>query len=190
MSTKLWKKIDSSTYFKDIEIPEKFESLEDFVDWYLEMRMPLMVPWDGNVVVTDNASAIPIFRYPPYQVELYINFPNSEIGIHAHPKMEVIQMLLGGGETSARDFCNVGKEWGSIQEKLQFPSVHRGDRTTGGTALLAFEKWEEGTEITSAAIQWKGITAGPIHEELIRKNKPGALVKEGFANVSKIKVQN
>ena len=45
-----WKQIDSIDYFKHIAIPEDWDNLEDFVDWYITQRMPMMIPWNAKVM--------------------------------------------------------------------------------------------------------------------------------------------
>ena len=60
----LWKKISPLEYFKEVTIPDSWETIEDFTNWYLAQRMPLMIPWDAEVIRTDDATAICIFRKP------------------------------------------------------------------------------------------------------------------------------
>ena len=43
---------------------------------------------------------------------------------HAHPRMEVMTMQLGGGSISPRDAYNVGKFWGNIATKLPAGEYH------------------------------------------------------------------
>lgn len=185
----LWKRCSPIDYFKDIVIPESWETIEDFTNWYLEQRMPLTIPWDAEVIQTDDATAICIFRKPPYQVELYLIHPKLSIPIHAHPGMDVITMSLGGGKNDTKSITGTSTNWGNIAENLKDGESHGGQgmlRNSLGFGLLSFEKWPEHTVLTSAAIHWKGKTAGPLHDALIKKHYPEAVIYPGYADISVI----
>ena len=40
--------------------------------------------------------------------------------------------------------------------------------------------------MSSAAVNWKGKTAGPLQEALIKKHRPDAFVEPGYADVTRI----
>ena len=175
----------ASEYFASISIPETWASLEEFIEWYMNAKMPMIVPWDAKVMRTDDATAISIFRHYPYQVELYLIHPNQTIPVHSHPDMEVITMVLGGGKLyKPGEYLNCGKEWGKLTEKLVFPDEHGGKFTDSadGYVLLSFEKWLNNKNISSASVQWKGHTAGPVHDQLIMKHDPSSLIESGYAD--------
>lgn len=185
----LWKKCTPATYFGNIEIPDTWDSIESFTNWYLEQRMPLMIPWDAEVIRTDDATAICVFRKPPYQVELYLIHPGLSVAKHAHPGMDVITMTLGGGKIDTRSVTNTSTSWGDISENLKNGEFHGGQtvlQKSLGFSLMSFEKWPEGVPMTSAAIHWKGNTAGDIHDRLIEKHHPNAIIKEGYADILRI----
>ena len=187
--TKYWKVIDPSVYFENIVIPDDWKTLEDFVDWYLDARMPFMVPHNAEVIRSDDAVAICIFKKSHYQVEFYLEFPHMDIPRHSHPDMEVIIMDLGGGSASPRHKIGLSTNWGLVEKKILSGNEHGGS-TTGiiskGKCFLAFQRWDNIKEMSSAAIQWKGTTAGPVQEQLIRDNKKHAFVESGYADVSKV----
>jgi hypothetical protein len=177
---------DISEYFSNITIPDSWDSLETFIDWYLNSRMPFMVPWNANVIRTDDATAICIFKKAPYQVELYLIHPNMTIPVHGHPGMEVTTLVMGGGNLGNIGVFGCSESWGYASPKLIDGAVHGGTNTNdkGGYVLLSFEKWPDNTEITSAAIQWKGNTAGSIHDTLLEKYYPQAKITAGYADVT------
>jgi hypothetical protein len=188
MNKLIRKKIDPSLYFKDIVIPDDWDSLEDFVDWYLESKMPLMIPFNAMSILSDDASAICIFRKGHYQVEFYIVFPEMWIRRHSHPRMEVIILDLGGGTLAPKDEHNVSKFWGNIYNKISENEYHAGSQSvqiSTGTAQLAFQRWQNPDEITSAAIQWKGDLQGPIQANLIKEHKKDAYVTDNYADITK-----
>jgi hypothetical protein len=183
----VWKKINSGQYFKDIEFPN-WETVEDFTDWYINSKMPFMIPWDASVLMTDDATALCLFKKPPYQVELYLIHPKKVVPEHCHPGLEVITMFLDGGKLTKSDKFNMGQNWGLLSKKITNDEPHGGTTSTqfsNGYCLLAFQKWPNDTEITSASIHWKGYTAGPIHEKLIQKYHPNAVSADGFADVTR-----
>jgi hypothetical protein len=187
MNKYTWKKIDPATYFSHVDIPDDWDTLEDFVDWYLDNKMPMMIPFNSEVIRSDDACAICVFRKGNYQVEFYLEYPQMWIRKHSHPRMEVIIMQLGAGGMSPSDYAGVAKHWGSLSIKLPAGDYHGGEPSlmlSDGAITLAFQRWENPEEITSAAIQWKGELQGPIQAELIRKHYPNALITEDYADVS------
>lgn len=185
-----WKHISSEEYFKDIVIPEDWDTLEDFVDWYCDQRMPMMIPWNANVIRSDDAVAICLFRKGHYQVEFYIEYPKMYIYKHAHPRMEVITMTMGGGKTWPpvdNSSTNTSHTWGGLTCKLKDGNYHGGDSDAGtgnGFVILAFQRWDNPEEMTSAAVQWKGQLQGSHQSELIKSHFPNAFIRDGYADVS------
>jgi len=187
MNKYTWKKIDPKDYFSHIQIPEDWASLEEFVDWYLDSKMPLMIPFNAEVIRSDDACAVCIFRKGNYQVEFYLEYPEMWIRKHAHPRMDVIVMQLGGGNVAPRDTYGVSKTWGDLATNLKAGEFHGGNTASvinDGFITLAFQRWEDPNEMTSAAIQWKGELQGPIQEELIKRKKKNAIVSNNYADVT------
>lgn len=183
----VWKKYDPEVFFQNLKIPDDWNSLEDFVDWYMESKIPILIPWNAEVIMSDDAVAICIFKKGHYQVEFYLEYPKMYIRKHAHPRMEVIVMDLGGGNMHPKSAFDVSKIWGRTFKKLMPGDEHGGDSATvlsKGFVTLAFQRWENIEEMSSAAIQWKGELQGPIQEQLIKKKKVNAVVDEKYADVS------
>lgn len=169
------KVIDPTLYFSDINIPEKWDTLDEFVNWYIEARMPLMIPWNAPVIRSDDATAICVFRKGNFQVEMYLEFPGFSIQRHSHPRMEVVVIDLGGGHRNplSKHITGVTYNWGRVFNTVKPGDEHGGDTSSqqgNGTCFLACQYWDNVDEMTSAAIQWKGPTAGPMQEELIKQS--------------------
>ena len=180
----------AADYFKDLVIPDTWNTLEDFVNWYMNARMPLMVPWNKGVVRTDDSTSICIFKKGQFQLEMYLIYPNMDVPRHAHPGVEIITMTMGGGSIWPEGVLGTSEVgWGKVEPLLRPGQFHGGNWTkhSSGWCLLSFEKWPEGMEPASAAIQWKGSTAGPIQEKLIRDNVPDAFIIPGYADISRKK---
>jgi hypothetical protein len=186
-----WKQLNAEDYFKQVEIPDDWASLEDFVDWYCNQRMPMMIPWNAEVIRSDDAVAICLFRKGNYQVEFYIEYPNMYIYKHSHPRMEVITMTMGGGGTwkpTENSTTNTSHVWGGLTSKLTNGNYHGGDSQSGtgnGFVILAFQRWDNPEEMTSAAVQWKGELQGTQQAELIKKHYPDAFIRDGYADVNR-----
>lgn len=190
-----WKQINANDYFKDVvaQIPDDWATLEDFVDWYCNQRMPMMIPWNANVIRSDDAVAICLFRKGHYQVEFYIEYPDMYIWKHSHPRMEVLTMTMGGGGNWKPDegsTTNTACTWGGISTKLVNGGYHGGDAdalTGNGFVILAFQRWENPDEMTSAAVQWKGLIQGECQASLIKSYYPDAYVNvdENYADITR-----
>jgi hypothetical protein len=187
MNKYIWKKIDPKEYFSHISIPDDWNTLEEFVDWYLDSKMPLMIPFNAEVIKSDDACAVCIFRKGNYQVEFYLEYPEMWIRKHSHPRMDVIVMQLGGGNVAPEDTHRVSKIWGELATNLEAGEYHGGNTVSvinDGFVTLAFQRWENPSEMTSAAIQWKGELQGPIQEALIKQKKKNAIVTNNYADVT------
>lgn len=188
MNSKIWKQFSATDFFANLDIPEDWDSLEDFVDWYMGSKIPLIIPWNAEVIRSDDAVAICIFRKGNYQVEFYLEYPEMYIRKHAHPRMEVIVMDLGGGSTTPKqNDIDVSRLWGRAYEKLSPGEYHGGDSgslISGGFVTLAFQRWENPEEMTSAAIQWKGEIQGPLQSKLIKEHFPNASIEDNYVDIS------
>ena len=212
---KTWKILDPVDYYSGLTIPDDWESLEDFVEWFVESKYPIIIPWNAEVRRTDDATTICLFRkgqyqveiyliYPflnrhivvassvlfrkgQYQVEIYLIYPGYMIQPHQHPGVEVITMNMGGGKRGTKNVLGGSSIAGTLSTKLNTGEIHGGESSTimsDGYVLLSFEKWSTDIKMTSAAIHWKGPTAGPIHDKLIEKYYPGAVTNPGYADVT------
>ena len=176
--------------YKDLVIPETWDTLEDFVDWYmLEAKMPLLVPQDAEIVVSDDAVAISLFKKGPYQVELYLLYPDYDILQHCHPDLEVIVVDLGGCKFTPKSHFNTSVAWGYVWEKLLPGNYHGNEhiREYGGVNL-AFEKWIDTSKQFSAASNWKGFIRGnESHQaKLIRRiNGNDVFIDDETADVTR-----
>ena len=185
---KNWKTIDPVEYFSNLEIPDDWDTLEEFVDWFINSKYPIIVPWDAQVRRTDDATTMCLFKKGQYQVEIYLIYPGYMIQPHEHPGVEVITMNMGGGKRGAVNDLGGSSIAGMLSSKLLDSQVHGGESETlfsNGYGLLSFEKWSKDIKMTSAAIHWKGPTAGPEHDKLIASYYPEAIVRPGYADITR-----
>lgn len=157
------------------KVPETWSTLEEFVIWYINGQIPFLIPNGSGSIVTDDATAICIFRQPPYQVEFYIIHPNVNIKLHSHPDIETITIHLGGDKTSTTGDFGTSNTFNRDKfEKVIMGKKHGKFTESGfsneGFAMLSFQRWRQGITMTSAALNWRGPSAGPIHDKLLGKS--------------------
>jgi hypothetical protein len=159
-----------------LEIPDTWDSVKAFADWWMSAGMPMIYPKNPEVFLSDDATAVSIFRHGRFQVEMYLIHPHPKVPDHEHPGVEVIKMSM----THAKDpiMSNVLKDGESHgagsrleAEKIGFP-------------LIAFQHWLT-REPTTISSMWKGPTVGPLQEALIKRFNPDAYVIDGYADITR-----
>lgn len=161
---------------KQLDIPDTWENVESFCDWYMANNMPINFQNRTEIFLSDDATAVCLFRHGQFQVELYLIYPGPKVPIHEHPNVEVIKIrldqkiaiaskVLANGESHGAGFKIEGEEIG-------FP-------------LLAVQHWVGEEKPHTVAAQWRGRTVGPMQENLIRRFHPDALVIDGYADITK-----
>jgi hypothetical protein len=171
------KEYNFEDYFSHLNIPETWNTLDEFIEWYMDSKMPLMIPSDSEVYFTDNASSLIVFRQDCYQVELYLNYPKSIAPMHSHPGMDLIIMQIGTMSNS---------RWGFPNKLLKDGEEHDGKFISEkGTVFLTFQKWDPTVKMTSASINWSGQTVGPIQEKLIKRHYPTVKIINGISMLTK-----
>lgn len=159
---------------KKISIPDNWNDVTDFMNWYMDNNMPIQFA-TGEVFCSDDATSICLFRKGHFQVELYLIHPEPLVQLHEHPGVEVIKMEVKPDSIICSDVL-LNKE----SHGLGF----RNKAQDKGFPLIAFQYWKDGNPTTVAAA-WKGKTAGPKHDALIKRFYPNALLLEGYADITK-----
>jgi hypothetical protein len=160
----------------DLEIPENWTDVKEFADWWMSAGMPMIYPKDPEIFLSDDATAVCIFRQGKFQVELYLIHPNPKVPVHEHPGVEVIKMAMTVAKVPIMsNVLTDGESHGAGQrmeaEKIGFP-------------LIAFQHWLN-REPTTIAAMWKGPTVGPLQEALIKRFNPNAYVVNGYADITR-----
>lgn len=177
----------SSEFFGGAPIPDEWEDVRAFMNWYMTNGMPWMIPWGAEVICSDDATAIALFRKGRWLAELYLVHPNLPVPVHSHPDVESIIVYLGGGEQEQEDEFGMSTKWGVIAPLLKSGETHGGrpfGQSAKGYAMINFQHWPEGVEVTSAAVRWQGDTAGPKQDALIARYFPAAVPVPGFADIT------
>lgn len=164
----------------NLEIPETWAGVKEFADWWMASGMPMLFPKNPEVFLSDDATAISIFRHGRWQVEMYLIHPNPLVPEHEHPGVEVIKMTLTHAKVPLMSAILHDGESHGAGARVEAESI--------GFPLLAFQHWKTREPCTIAAM-WKGPTVGPKQEALIRRYNPDAYVVDGYADITK-KVNN
>lgn len=161
-------------------IPE-FNKIEEFAVWYINSGIPLKTPENVEVFVSDDATATCLFRHGRYQFEIYLIHANPVIPQHEHPGVENIEFAIGSlGSTF--ELHNAARLVQRNNMSHGFDIRQRAEHK--GFVLYSAQKWAEGLEMSTIGARWKGHTAGPKHEALIKRFNPDCLVYPGYADVT------
>jgi len=140
--------------------------------------MPFIPPSDGLAVETDDACTVTMFRHGRYQAEMYYMKPFRDLPAHCHPDVE-IQIYIPKGLIVPES---------SLGPVLAPDELHGGDlfgSRDKAFTMVSLQRWGDNTSMTSVAIQYKGYTSGPAHDNLIKRYYPNAILKKGYADVTR-----
>lgn len=162
--------------YPNLVIPETWASVEEFADWWLRSGMPIKFQENSEVFLSDDATAIALFRKGRFQVELYLIHPHPKVPVHEHPDVEVIKIRLDG------------KKYPYLSNTLRNGESHGAglvlEAEDKGYPLLAIQHWLT-REPSTIASMWKGNTVGPMQDALIRRFNPNAFIKDGYADITR-----
>lgn len=166
--------------YANLEIPDSWKDVQEFAEWWMKVGMPMIFPSTPEIFLSDDATAVSIFRKGRFQVELYLIHPQPKVPEHEHPEVEVIKMSLTHQKFPI--MSNILKDGQShgAGTRVEAESI--------GFPLVAFQHWLT-REPTTIASMWKGTTVGPLHEALIKRFNPDAYVVSGYADITRT-IQN
>ena len=174
--------------FDATSVPESWTGVQDFAHWWCNAGMPLLPPAGSEVFLSDDATAMCVFRRGRFQVEMYLIHPRPNLQNHEHPGVEVIKMRIDGVLSPDSGPLTYPATWGRMSPVLHKEEAHGSGAAVFGEVLgfplLAFQHWQ-GREPCTVAAAWKGPTVGPMQEALIRRFYPDAFVESGYADITK-----
>ncbi len=160
---------------KDLTVPESWVNVKDFADWWMATGMPIIFPPNPEVFLSDDASAISIFRKGRFQVEMYLIHPHPKVPEHEHPGVEVIKMSMTHDKNPIMSNILKDGESHGAGTRLEAETI--------GFPLIAFQHWLT-RDPTTIASMWKGPTVGPLQEALIKRFNPDAYIIDGYADIT------
>ncbi len=132
-------------------------------------------PFADGLTRVGEFSGIVLYRQAPYQVQLWLCDPNSEIPDHAHPDVDSIQLYIGGQLELRYQWKVVipneaifEHEDGNCSVRGLTLRVHPGEThgaTIGpkGAAFVTFQKWLKEPP-KSVELNWQGDYLSKDHE--------------------------
>jgi hypothetical protein len=112
---------------------------------------------------------------------MYLIHPDPLIPVHEHPGVENIEIPSGGWTSINRNMLT-----SRTQTEGEVHGNSISERAKGaGFALFSAQKWADGLEISTIGARWRGPTAGPKHEALIRRFNPFCFIQDGYADVTR-----
>jgi hypothetical protein len=164
---------------------QRWETLEEFVEWYKANNFPIKPPFEDPVYVTDISYSFVLFREGQYQAELYLVRPNVSSPEHTHPGIENIIMVWGGDVSFTENGVlhdlsehytepgptGLNKLFGMTGPNLKGSSSHSLICANKGGAFLSLEKWPLDKKISSVTIAWDGDAVDSNHAKLIQEGK-------------------
>ena len=162
--------------YPNLVIPDTWNNVEEFADWWLRAGMPIKFQKGSEVFLSDDATSIALFRKGRFQVELYLIHPCPKVPKHEHPDVEVIKMRLDG------------MKYPYLSNTLRNGESHGSglilEAEDKGYPLLAIQHWLT-RDPTTIASMWKGNTVGPLQESLIKRFNPDAYINNGYADITR-----
>lgn len=134
-----------------------YDDLESFKNWWVQNR-PFNIPQNDSLFFDAinfkdvNTRGLVLYRQYPYQVQLFIIDPNSEIQSHVHPNVDNVEMYLTG---DIDFFINDNVKIQNNEQKVTHDTKHRAKIGEKGGAFLSFQKWLNNTEMTCIVNDWK-----------------------------------
>ena len=71
-------------------VPSSWENLEQFALWYKRNSMPIRIPADSRVYVTEQTYSTVLFRQGRFQAEMYFAHPDTISTKHSHPFDQIV----------------------------------------------------------------------------------------------------
>jgi hypothetical protein len=157
-------------------IPDTWTNVREFANWWMQSGMPMVFPKNPEVFLSDDATAIALFRQGRFQVELYLIHPHPKVPEHEHPGVEVIKMSMTHAPVPIMSNILKKGESHGAGARLEAETI--------GFPMIAFQHWQT-REPTTIASMWKGPTVGPLQEALIKRFNPDAYVIDGYADITR-----
>lgn len=189
--------IEQKDMSKELSIPDTWDSVYSFGQWWCDNGMPILLPTGYEVYLSDDATSVCLFRKGRFQVELYLIHPGPNLPVHEHPGVDVIKMRLNTYGEKDNQLIPFNYEISSetlLRGQSHGAGINFKDRpeknieiASQGFPLLAFQKWDEGLEVTTVASRWKGKSVGPKQEDIVRRFNPDAYIEPGYIDVTRSK---
>lgn len=131
----------------------KFDDLEAFLHFWMANK-PIMPPETTPTNQNGNLSGCVLYRDGPYQVQLFIVKPNSEIEPHIHPNVDSYEVFVSGDINFMCDDVWMDQYKFGSYTRVRENNYHGGKFGKRGGCFLSIQKWLNGVEPTSVGEDW------------------------------------
>lgn len=156
-----------------MNFPE-WQNLLEFATWFEDNGYPQHPPVIPKVYQTDVSLSVCVFEYHQYQVEFYIAQPNFLSSKHYHNFEQVIIFMGGSGRGRRGDHLDEESDWvelnyhsigkpGNILLSTQWHQIQSYEH---GMYFYNCQLWPSNTNLTSAVVEYRGDSLGPIHSRI------------------------
>jgi len=131
----------------------QFDDLEQFLNWWLNTRY-INTPKEFPTNFNGTLSGAVLYRQDPYQVQLFIVQPNSDIKPHIHPNVDSFEVFVGGDIKFLCDDVEYEQNALGMSIRVKPNSWHGGKFGERGGCFLSVQKWLNGVFPTSVGDDW------------------------------------
>jgi quercetin dioxygenase-like cupin family protein len=153
------------------------QTLEEFLDIFLKESPNIgIIPLFNAVRKIEDVYSVVWYRNPPFQVELFIAPGNYTIPEHTHPNVDSYEVYLGGqirfshsgNWTSPPESFDTPNEYGTSVRRgtvirVKPNDIHGGVSGPSGGVFMSVQKWLNGVEPHSVALDYTGAVMGKDH---------------------------
>src|SRR5580765_2203584 len=157
-----------------MSVPDEL-TLTQFADWWLNTRA-FKPPADFFSKVGGNTGTV-LFRHEQFQVQLFLNDPNSEIADHTHPNVDSYEVYVAGDVYFRQNgqalltpeiIATVTPER-LLGTKLRIlpNDVHGASVGPSGGSFLSIQHWLHGVTPSSVHLDWDGPPLDDAHRDML-----------------------
>lgn len=143
---------------------EHFDDLEGFLNWWLANR-PINTPENDSLVYQKDTHGVVLYRQPPYQVELFIVQPDSEIVPHIHPNVDSFEVYMSGDINFSCDGQWFNQNQLGIHIRVKPSSWHGGKFGKRGGCFLSVQKWLNNVKPTFVGNDWQDAKNNTLYKD-------------------------
>jgi hypothetical protein len=151
------------------------DDLKEFKNWFLKNNT-IQVPYDNPLMFIDGIAGITLYKKKPYQVQLFICEPNTQITEHSHPNIDSYEMFLYGMEFSHKGKIIIDKKMSMLRKKniprlanvtlrIKPNDIHGALSSNKGGSFISIQKWINDLNPTHVSKDWHGKPLGNKHEK-------------------------
>lgn len=156
------------------------DDLKEFKNWFLKNNT-IQVPYDNPLMFIDGIFGITLYKKKPYQVQLFICEPNTEITEHSHPNIDSYEMFLYGMEFSHKGKIIIDKRMSMLRKKniprlanvtlrIKPNDIHGALSSNKGGSFISIQKWLNNINPSHVSKDWTGKPLGKKHKIQLKEN--------------------